>query len=198
MNVNGYVFRILCCAALVPASISLADAAAAQATEEGLRVEEVIRSLKPISPPPGVRTRGLPGRGVSVEMPSSTPPPDGGGEDAKPPSIDLSIEFDLNSHTLTAKGQAALDVLGEALKSRDLQDYRFLIAGHTDATGGEEYNLMLSDLRARAVKDFLTDRHKIGGERLLTKGFGESRLLDPERPDAALNRRVQVTNLGEN
>ena len=186
-------FRILL---LVAVPVSLAGGAAAQGTEGGLQVEEVIRSLKPSAPPPGVRTRGLPGRGVSVELPSSASSSGDGSGSA--PSIDLSIEFDFNSHTLTAKGQAALDVLGEALTSADLEDYRFLIAGHTDAKGGEEYNLMLSNLRALAVKDFLTNRHKIGPDRLVTKGFGESRLLDPERPDAALNRRVQVTNLGEN
>jgi len=200
MNRIVELLRPLSFAAAAVVTVAMAGPVAAQGTGSGLQVEEVIRSLKPAAPPPGVRTRGIPGRGISVEMPASAgASAEGGGASIEaPPSIDLSIEFDFNSHTLTDKGEAALNVLGEALTSNDLQDYRFMIAGHTDATGGEEYNQILSELRARTVKDFLTEQHKIGASRLVARGFGESRLLDPAKPDAAVNRRVQVTNLGEN
>ena len=179
----------------------------AQDTGTTLEVEDVIRQLKPTGLAPGVRTRGLPvgaqtrglpGRGISVEMPasSSTDPSQGPNQD--PPSIDLSIEFDFNSHSLTSEGEASLHVLGKALTSEDLTDYRFLIAGHTDAVGGEGYNQILSELRAQAVKEFLIDRYHVVPNRLVAEGFGESRLLKPDEPDADVNRRVQITNLGEN
>ena len=166
----------------------------AQQSDGAPEVEDIIRQLKP-APPPGVRTRGIPsGRGVSVELPGGDQ--SGAGAAAAPPSVDLRIKFDFNSHTLTSEGEQALHTLGKALTSRDLSEFRFLIAGHTDAVGGEDYNQILSELRARSVKEFLTGTYRIDPARLEAKGFGESRLADPANPDGDVNRRVQITNLG--
>lgn len=175
-----------------------ATAGYAQSSSD-LQVEDVVRQLKPQQQlPKGVRTRGLPTRGVSVELPGGAGTSTDGETTQKAPTINLSIEFEFNSHALTAKGKDALKILGQALASKDLADFRFLIAGHTDAVGGDGYNQILSELRAKTVKEFLTTNHGVGAGRLVAKGFGESKLLDPSKPDASINRRVQVTNLGEN
>ena len=200
-NTGTRASLVLAAATIALFTAAIPSSAGAQDTDPGLQVDEIVRQLKPSAPPPGVRTRGLPGsRGISVELPAgSAAGTDTAGDGAGgAPTIDLSIEFDFNSHTLTADGEEALHVLGKALTSDDLTGYRFLVAGHTDASGGDDYNQILSELRARTVKDFLTANYAVTGDRLVTKGYGESRLKDPNRPEDGVNRRVQVTNLGEN
>lgn len=68
----------------------------------------------------------------------------------------------------------------------------FLVEGHTNTNGSDTFNLRLSDARAFAVMAWLGD-HGVPRDRMLSKGFGESRPLVPvEEPDAeAVNRRVE-------
>jgi outer membrane protein OmpA-like peptidoglycan-associated protein len=111
------------------------------------------------------------------------------------PSVDLEVLFEFNSAKMTEAAVEALRPLGHALSDERLADGQFLIAGHTDGKGKADYNLELSQRRADAVREFLMENFKIDGSRLVAKGFGESRLKNPQRPRAAENRRVQVVNL---
>ena len=56
-----------------------------------------------------------------------------------------------------------------------------MVAGHTDAAGGEEYNQELSERRAEAIKRYLTDKYGIKADNLVTVGYGKSKLKDPSR-----------------
>ena len=67
-----------------------------------------------------------------------------------------------------------------------------MVAGHTDAAGGDAYNQDLSERRADAIKRYLVDKYGINGTDLVTVGYGESKLKDPSQPVAEVNRRVQV------
>lgn len=114
------------------------------------------------------------------------------------PSINMRIQFELNSFDLTGEARQKLEVLGEALSSEELSSFRFLIAGHTDATGSASYNQSLSERRADAVKFFLAARFPTAGQRLVSQGYGEEALFDSNDPNSAINRRVQIINLGTN
>lgn len=71
----------------------------------------------------------------------------------------------------------------------------FLIEGHTDAVGSDESNLILSDDRAEAVADLLTDAFGIPAENLVTQGYGERYLkIDTDGPERA-NRRVTIRRI---
>lgn len=133
-------------------------------------------------------TRGL--RGVTVEGDRNH-----SSLENRSKSIDLEINFDYNSATLTPDARIVLDRLGEALSDPKLSQAHFLIAGHTDAKGVDSYNLQLSKERARAVADYLGRFHRVSLSRLKVEGYGESRLLDTLNPESGINRRVQVTNL---
>jgi outer membrane protein OmpA-like peptidoglycan-associated protein len=109
--------------------------------------------------------------------------------------IDLNIPFELNSSELQPQAIEQLRQLEAALKSAALLHDRFLVAGHTDATGSAESNLQLSLRRAAAVKDFLVGSG-IEPERLQAKGEGANRLLATDRPSDPVNRRVEISNLG--
>ena len=66
------------------------------------------------------------------------------------------------------------------------------VQGHTDTRGSDDYNMELSERRAAAVKAYLVGQG-IQAERLESRGYGETRPVDPaENKDAwAKNRRVE-------
>jgi outer membrane protein OmpA-like peptidoglycan-associated protein len=111
------------------------------------------------------------------------------------PKIDLEINFDYNSADISAKSLPSVQALGRALTNNDLKGSTFVVAGHTDAAGGEGYNQDLSDRRADAIKRYLVDKYGINGTDLVTVGYGKSKLKDPSQPVAEVNRRVQVVNM---
>jgi len=67
------------------------------------------------------------------------------------------------------------------------------IRGHTDIIGSDEYNIALSDARARSVKKYLVDRG-ISTERISTRGMGKSQPIAPNDTELGrrLNRRTEV------
>jgi len=125
-------------------------------------------------------------RGVTV-----TPGP--AGTDAL--SVNLYVNFAYNSAELTSDARIILDRLGYALVDDRLKDFSFMIEGHTDAKGNATYNQTLSEQRAQAVQRYLIDHFGIAQSRLIARGFGKTRLLDPSRPEDGVNRRVQIVNL---
>jgi outer membrane protein OmpA-like peptidoglycan-associated protein len=111
------------------------------------------------------------------------------------PNIDLEITFDYNSANISAKSMPSVQALGRALTSPDLKGSTFVVAGHTDAAGGEAYNQDLSERRADSIKRYLVDKYSIAATDLVTVGYGKSKLKDPSQPLAEVNRRVQVVNM---
>jgi len=111
------------------------------------------------------------------------------------PKIDLEINFDYNSADISAKSLPSVQALGRALASSDLKGSTFVVAGHTDAAGGEGYNQDLSERRADSIKRYLVEKYGINGSDLVTVGYGKSKLKDPSQPMAEANRRVQVVNM---
>ncbi|WP_370199700.1 OmpA family protein, partial [Roseibium sp.] len=87
-------------------------------------------------------------------------------------------------------------LIADALHTPYLQGQTFFIVGHTDAKGAREYNLELSLKRAQAVREALVTTFRVPGDYLFAVGLGEEQLRDPSKPDAAINRRVQLINLG--
>lgn len=111
------------------------------------------------------------------------------------PKIDLEITFDYNSAEISAKSIPSVQALGRALSNAELKGSTFVVAGHTDAAGGEDYNQSLSERRADSIKKYLVDKYGINGTDLVTVGYGKSKLKDPNQPLAEANRRVQVVNM---
>lgn len=111
------------------------------------------------------------------------------------PKIDLEINFEYNSADISAKSLPAVQALGRALSNADLKGSTFVVAGHTDAAGGEGYNQELSERRANSIKRYLVDKYRITSADLVTVGYGKSKLKDPSQPMSEANRRVQVVNM---
>jgi outer membrane protein OmpA-like peptidoglycan-associated protein len=117
-------------------------------------------------------------------------------EESKSPNVDVQILFAFDSADILPEARPALDELGKALSDPKLKGGSFLIAGHTDAKGSDDYNLALSQRRAASVKEFLVETYKVDGGRLAVIGFGEEQLKNKDDPLADENRRVQIVNTG--
>lgn len=115
--------------------------------------------------------------------------------DSLPLSASFHINFAFNSAAISPESQAVLDRIAQVLKGPGAGK-RFLIAGHTDAVGSAGENLALSLKRAVAVRDYFVAKHALPADRLEVEGRGKSRLADPAHPNAAVNRRVEIVNLG--
>jgi outer membrane protein OmpA-like peptidoglycan-associated protein len=111
------------------------------------------------------------------------------------PSIDLEINFDYNSASISRKALAAVTELGKALSSPELRGSVVLLAGHTDGKGGDEYNQGLSERRAEAIKRYLVEKFGLKPQNLVAAGYGKTQLKNSSSPFADENRRVQVVNM---
>ncbi|MEM9059082.1 MAG: OmpA family protein [Pseudomonadota bacterium] len=107
-----------------------------------------------------------------------------------PGGFDMLITFELGSDRLSSTAKENLAEFAKALNGTSLKDARFNIDGHTDARGGDIYNLDLSNRRAASVVSYLEELG-VSRARLNASGFGESkpRVNDPF---AAINRRVEA------
>ncbi len=90
-----------------------------------------------------------------------------------------------------------LTKLGQALAKPQFSQVTWLIEGHTDAMGSDEYNQRLSEQRAQAAERYLIECCGIDPRRLVAIGKGERELYDPEHPTASVNRRVRLRPIGE-
>ena len=114
---------------------------------------------------------------------------------ASKPKIDLEIHFDYNSADISKSSTQAVAELGKALSDPSLKGSTFVVAGHTDAVGGEEYNQGLSERRADTIKRVLVEKYGLTGSNLVTVGYGKTKPKDANAPMDPTNRRVQVVNM---
>jgi outer membrane protein OmpA-like peptidoglycan-associated protein len=87
----------------------------------------------------------------------------------------------------------AADRISRALARRPYE--LFLIEGHTDAVGRPDYNQILSEDRARAVKQVLVEYYGIPPQALETAGYGERYLKIKVDTAEPANRRVTVRRI---
>ncbi|MCW5609668.1 MAG: OmpA family protein [Rubrivivax sp.] len=113
---------------------------------------------------------------------------------AEPPSLSLAIPFELNSARLRPESGPLLGDLVAAMISPELRAHRFLIEGHTDASGAPAANQRLSLQRAEEVRLYLVTLG-VAPERLRAVGRGASAPVNRSDPRAPENRRVRVVTL---
>lgn len=106
------------------------------------------------------------------------------------------VTFDSNKTDVKPEFQKDLDDLAAALTARYPQA-KLEIRGHTDSTGPEPYNAMLSEQRAAAVKTFLIGKG-LPADRVATRGIGEQNpVASNATPEGrAQNRRVELAITG--
>ncbi|SFM96518.1 OmpA family protein [Thermodesulforhabdus norvegica] len=99
--------------------------------------------------------------------------------------------FDFDSAVLKPGAYDEIDRVATVL--RNYPQTRIRIEGHTDSIGSEQYNQMLSERRAMAVRDALVQRG-VDPRRIEVVGYGESKPIATNATEAGrqLNRRVTI------
>jgi outer membrane protein OmpA-like peptidoglycan-associated protein len=129
-----------------------------------------------------------PAQTIVAQAPPPAPEPA-----ATPPGAQifaLSVPFAFNSAKLQPAAFEALDNIAEGIKLVKLPG-ALVIEGHTDAKGGDAYNMKLSVRRAAAVKRYFAEHHGIAPIKLKAVGKGRAEPLNGQNPFAPENRRVQ-------
>jgi OOP family OmpA-OmpF porin len=92
-------------------------------------------------------------------------------------------------------------LLGKAQKAISIFDNpRVIVEGHTDATGPDEVNKRLSQMRADAVRDYLIASHALPPASISAVGYGAERPLASNATSAgrAINRRIDIIIITQN
>jgi OOP family OmpA-OmpF porin len=105
------------------------------------------------------------------------------------------VYFEFNKSDIKPESYSVLDGGAETIKTvfAGNPDVKIEVQGHTDSKGSDAYNLDLSNRRANSVKDYLVINHGLNPNRLMARGYGESRPVASNDSDAgrAKNRRVE-------
>jgi outer membrane protein OmpA-like peptidoglycan-associated protein len=112
------------------------------------------------------------------------------------PQFFVEINFENNSVAFEPESYRTIGLIADALHHPLLLQYKFLVVGHTNATGDAKHNLDLSARRAEAIAEALGTTLSVEPNRLLSIGVGSEMPVDTANPKAADNRRVQVINIG--
>jgi outer membrane protein OmpA-like peptidoglycan-associated protein len=134
-----------------------------------INVEEMVRAL---TPPAKTRSFGSTNRNLL-------------------PTLDLTIQFDLDSATIREESKKPLQDLATALRDGRLDSFKFQVEGHTDSRGTAAYNDALSARRAESVVSFLSSEGVVAN-RLVAVGKGFREPIDSLDLKAPINRRVRI------
>ncbi|HET7841533.1 MAG TPA: OmpA family protein [Terriglobia bacterium] len=102
-----------------------------------------------------------------------------------------SIRFDFDKSDIKPPYRETLSRIAGVLMT--LKGYSIYVYGYTDDVGTQDYNLQLSDRRAKAVRNYLV-QSGLESNILTTKGFGKSdpRVKGETAEARAKNRRVEI------
>jgi peptidoglycan-associated lipoprotein len=103
----------------------------------------------------------------------------------------VKIYFDYDQDTL--REDALSDLLKVSKLMKDNPKYTLLVEGHADERGTREYNLALSERRAKAVEDFLS-ASGVSSFNIEVVGYGEEKPVDNGSNESAWsqNRRAEL------
>ena len=103
----------------------------------------------------------------------------------------VKIYFDYDQDTL--REDALSDLLKVSRLMKDNPKFTLLVEGHADERGTREYNLALSERRAKAVEDFLS-ASGVSSFNVEVVGYGEEKPVDNGSNESAWsqNRRAEL------
>jgi outer membrane protein OmpA-like peptidoglycan-associated protein len=108
----------------------------------------------------------------------------------------FAVQFAFDSDELAEWGRRQLDAVANGMRDSSLENFAFLIEGHTDDVGTDEYNLDLSARRAASVVRYLA-KHGVRTERLRKLALGKTHpaVEGVSEQARAANRRVVIRRL---
>lgn len=118
------------------------------------------------------------------------------GCEREQPILLRGVNFHYDTADLTQDAMSILDGVAQTLLS--YPEIRLEVAGHTDSSGDDAYNLDLSQRRAEAVRSYLISKG-VNTDMLGAHGYGEERPVEGNATAAgrAENRRVELLRLDQ-
>ena len=111
-----------------------------------------------------------------------------------------TIYYDLNRATIRPDAAGEMDKLVAIM--RENPKIKIELSSHTDSQGSDYYNLLLSQARATSAVSYMK-RHGIAADRMVAKGYGETKLLNKcangipcTEAEHQFNRRTEVKIIG--
>jgi outer membrane protein OmpA-like peptidoglycan-associated protein len=149
------------------------DIALAESAREVKQTQEVkISAIKPL-PPPKISA-------VKKQIPADC--------------LNISIEFSSDSADVGDNYNDEMQAVVKYLIKNP--EAKLTIIGHTDNTGTEQYNLVLSQKRAESVKDYLVNNFNVDQQRLSIQRVGFSQPVADNNTEEGRknNRRVTIND----
>ena len=105
---------------------------------------------------------------------------------------DDAAKFPVNKYEISKEAEEQLNAFAERLKAENKNVY-LEIQGHTDSTGGADYNMKLGEARAEAVRRYL-NKQGVALNRMSTISYGANEPVESNKTKdgRAKNRRVVV------
>lgn len=113
------------------------------------------------------------------------------------PVLETSVHFAFNKADLTDKARSALDQLVAEIPNT--KGYIVVVEGDTDSVGGASYNYKLSERRADAVVQYLSNK-SVPAHKIFIIGLGKDHFVADNQSSEgrAQNRRVDVRLMTNN
>jgi OOP family OmpA-OmpF porin len=107
--------------------------------------------------------------------------------------VELDVKFDFDKAVVKTNSYGDIKNLADFMKQ--YPQTTTVVEGHTDSVGPDAYNQKLSERRANAVKQVLTNQYGVESNRVQSVGYGESRPVADNATEAgrAVNRRVEAS-----
>jgi OOP family OmpA-OmpF porin len=188
---------------IMAGALLLALAPAARAQPAAVTRDDIIEKLNKFESAPEIDVPALRHQVMErSKVRSKTDPPPNkrpliAPDLTKLPTINLDIQFDVDTPIIQPASYQTLGRIADALVHSSMLPYGVLIVGHTESNGRRENNVILSQRRADAIRDILVNTFKISAKRLQSVGLGEEQLLDPARPNGPVNAQTQIMTLAK-
>jgi len=180
--------------AAAPRYTYFVDSPDVQLSTRGLR-KTIGKQMEEIKPSPDTTPVVVAAKRATAELVTTAGTATADASDASS-AMSLDIKFESDSDVLGSLGVDQLDALGSALVSLLEQDSlpRISLEGHTDNTGSYEYNMDLSDKRAKSARLYLVNNFGLPEDSIDAYGMGESSPMVGNTDSAARaqNRRVEL------
>lgn len=115
-----------------------------------------------------------------------------GGSNGGPANVGKIVYFDFDSYLVKPEYAAVIEAHVKFLANRKTQ--KITVEGHTDASGGREYNLALGQKRAEAVRRALA-LSGLADAQIEAVSFGKEKpaALGDDETSMAKNRRAEIS-----
>ncbi|MEE4111355.1 MAG: OmpA family protein, partial [Desulfobacteraceae bacterium] len=108
-----------------------------------------------------------------------------------------AMRFPVGKSIIMPENYALLSKVQKAIRTFD--DPRVIVEGHTDTTGSDEVNMLLSQQRADAVREYMIANQTLPPANVSAVGYGSERPLASNATSAgrAINRRIDILIIPE-